>query len=182
MNATASCPHRLAPALVLALLLAPCPAWALDRIDAGLVGGVVRSFEGQASRNGGAGEIRARVEGCEDGFLCAANASFLGGYGVAGAGGFSQWMSLDVGFRFDPIALYWTFGASGIVAGYRGDDFELGHFAPMVGSGVRFRNDDFTILAEVHAAYLWRFVGQHVPVASLQVGILFPFDADRERS
>jgi hypothetical protein len=182
MSTTPVPTHRLAPALALVLLLIPCRTWALDRVDAGLVGGVVRSLDGQTRRFGGIGEIRARVEGCENGFLCAANASFLGGYGVAGSGGFQQWMTLDVGFRFEPIALYWTFGASGLVAGYRGEDFEMGYFAPMVGSGVRFRNDDFTIVAEVHAAYLWRFVGEHVPIASMQIGVLLPFDADRDRS
>jgi hypothetical protein len=115
-----------------------------------------------------------RAEACEDGFLCAVNFSLLGGYGLDHAGGFQQWFTLDLGMRFDPVAVYSSIGFSGLLVDMDRDHLNVSYFSPRAGAGIRFDGGDFTILAEAHVSYLWRWFGDDLPVADAEIGFLIP--------
>jgi len=157
----------------LAILAVAAPAAAEPNLRVGLLGGVARTLEDEP-RHGGLGHVRARLEGCEGPFLCAANLSLVGGYGLKAAGGFQQWVTFDLGMRLDPIAIYSTVGFSGMIADVDHDRLNLSWFSPRAGAGVRFDAGDITIIAEAHVDYLWRWFGDDVPVAGLEIGFLLP--------
>lgn len=157
----------------LAILAIAAPAAAEPNLRVGVLGGVARTLE-DAPRHGGLGHVRARLEGCEGPFLCAANLSLVGGYGLQQAGGFQQWVTFDIGMRLDPIAIYSTVGFSGMIADVDHERLNLSWFSPRAGAGVRVEMDDITIIAEAHVDYLWRWFGEDVPVAGLEIGFLLP--------
>jgi hypothetical protein len=157
----------------LAILAIAAPASAEPNLRVGLLGGVARTLEDEP-RHGGLGHVRARLEGCEGPFLCAANISLVGGYGLEQAGGFQQWVTFDLGMRLDPIAVYSTVGFSGMIADVDHERLNLSWFSPRAGVGVRFDAGDITIIAEAHVDYLWRWFGDDVPVAGLEIGFLLP--------
>lgn len=157
----------------LAILALAAPAAADPNLRVGLLGGVAQTLEDQP-RHGGLGHVRARLEGCEGPFLCAANISLVGGYGLENAGGFQQWVTFDLGMRLDPIAVYSTVGFSGMIADVDDDRLNLSWFSPRAGAGIRFDAGDVTIIAEAHVDYLWRWFGKDVPVAGIEIGFLLP--------
>ncbi|MBI2896933.1 MAG: hypothetical protein HYY06_25470 [Deltaproteobacteria bacterium] len=140
----------------------------------GVMGGLARSLE-DSPRQGGLGSLRARFEHCEDGFICAVNLSLISGYGLKQAGGFQQWLTLDLGMRFDPIAVYSSVGFSGLIVDMDRESLNVSYFSPRAGAGMRFDAGDFSILAEGHVSYLWRWFGENLPVAGIEIGLLIPF-------
>lgn len=163
----------LSLATSLAILAVAAPAFADPSLRVGLMGGVARTLEDDP-RQGGLGHVRARYEGCEGPFMCAANLSLVGGYGLPNAGGFQQWVTFDIGMKLDPIAVYSTVGFSGMIADIEDDRLNLSWFSPRAGAGVRFDAGDVTIIAEAHVDYLWRWFGDDVAVAGLEIGFLLP--------
>lgn len=170
MNATQS---RLFLTTSLLILAVAMPAAADPNLQVGILGGVARTLE-DTPRRGGLGHVRARIEGCEGPFLCAANISLVGGYGLQHAGGFQQWVTFDLGMKLEPIAVYSTIGFSGMIADVDQENLNLSWFSPRAGAGVRFDAGDITIIAEAHVDYLWRWFGRDVPVAGLEIGFLLP--------
>ena len=159
--------------VVAGVVLFSLPAAAQPSLRVGLLGGVARTLE-DTPRHGGLGHLRAQIEGCEDGFLCAVNLSMVGAYGLENAGGFEQWVTFDLGLRMGPMAVYSLVGFSWVIADVDHDDLNISAFSPRAGAGVRVDLEDVTILAEAHVDYLWRWFGDDVPVAGLQVGFLLP--------
>lgn len=170
MNATKL---RLFLTTSLVILAIAGPASADPSLRVGLLGGVARTLE-DTPRHGGLGHVRARLEGCEGPFLCAANISLVGGYGLENAGGFQQWVTFDIGMKLDPIAVYSTVGFSGMIADMDRERLNLSWFSPRAGAGIRFDAGDVMIIAEAHVDYLWRWFGDDVPVAGLEIGFLLP--------
>ena len=170
MNATKL---RLSLTTSLLILAVSGTAAADPDLRVGLMGGVARTLE-DTPRHGGLGHVRARLEGCEGAFLCAANISLVGGYGLQQAGGFQQWVTFDLGMKLDPIAIYSTIGFSGMIADMDHERLNISWFSPRAGAGVRFDAGDITIIAEAHVDYLWRWFGDDVPVAGLEIGFLLP--------
>jgi hypothetical protein len=159
--------------ICLVILGAAGTASAEPNLRVGLLGGVARTLEDEP-RQGGLGHIRVRHEGCESVFLCAVNASLVGGYGLPHAGGFQQWFTFDLGLRLDPIAIYSTVGFSGMIADMDREQLNVSWFSPRAGVGVRFDAGDIMVVAEAHVDYLWRWFGRDVPVAALEIGFLLP--------